>query len=270
MDCEQQYLASDDQLRRVVQELLQLGIPGGDQGGLRGFHLAPGSSFAVLGRRTELACFAEAFGETIGLLTTEYRPYEKISGFFVVIDLETRLPAASCRYIDGGMELNPTLRDLEGLNSMPEVTAAVRALLTAHPQSWDLTTMEVFAAYRGHHGGCRATGLVGRMLILASAKYQVPVMSLVASEHMQATIKFIGIPMQVLSQTPLIYLDVDSFLPTWLNMQNAATHMLAYLDNMRGLAPIPQVAQELPTLETLIRGIATGEGYDEFLDISPR
>lgn len=121
VDYEQQYQASDDELRDAVAELLSLGVPGDGSQALVGFHLAPRSRFGMIGRVTELAVFSEAFHETSGTLAREYAPYEDISGFFVVIDTTSGLPAGTSRYVDGGVELNPTLRDLESIGSMPEV-----------------------------------------------------------------------------------------------------------------------------------------------------
>ena len=270
MDYELQYQASDAQLREAVAELLSLGVPGDGSQSLVGFHLAPGSRFGVIARRTELAVFSEAFGETKDTLAHEYEPYEDISGFFVVIDTTTGLPAGAARYVDGGVELNPTLRDLEAIGSMPEVAAEMRQLLETHSGTWDMLTTEVHKAYRGHHGGYRTVGMLGRMMVMSSAEYDVPALSLVASEHSHQTQVATGFPQRLLSEEPLIYPDGVSMVVAWVEITTAEEAMLGHLEGMRAMADNPGVARELPVLEPLIRGIATGEGYDQFIDMTSR
>ena len=270
MNYEVQYQASDAQLRESVAELLSLGVPGDGSQSLVGFHLAPGSRFGLIARRTELAIFSEAFGETKETLAHEYAPYEDISGFFVVIDTATGMPAGASRYVDGGVELNPTLRDLEAVGSMPEVAAELRHLLETHPGTWDMLTTEVHRAYRGHHGGYRTIGMLGRMMVMAAEQFGVPALSLVASEHSHRTQVAAGFPQRLLAEEPLVYPDGVSMLIAWVEITTAEEAMLGHLEGLRAMADNPAVARELPVLEPFIRGVATGEGYDSFIDLTPR
>lgn len=271
VDLAAQYQASDETVRSAVRELLALGVPGDGGQPLVGFHLAPGSRFGVIARRTELAVFSEAFGETKETLAHEYARYEDVSGFFVVIDTSTGMPAGASRYVDGGVELNPTLRNLETIGSMPEVTAQMRELLETHPGTWDITTLEIYEAYRGHHGGFRAMGTLGRMIVHASQLYRVPAISEVASEHSHQTQATLGFPLQPLTDELLVYPDGVELLVAFADFTDAEAAMLAHLERMRTqAAQNPAVAQELAVLEPFILGVATGEGYDEYIDMTPR
>ena len=271
VDIASQYQASDETVRAAVRELLALGVPGDGGQPLVGFHLAPGSPFGVIARRTELAVFSEAFGETKETLAHEYAPYEDVSGFFVVIDTSTGMPVGAARYVDGGVELNPTLRDLETIGSMPAVAAEMRHLLETHPGTWDITTLEVYEAYRGHHGGFRTMGMLGRMMVRSSEMYGVPALSQVASEHSHQTQLAAGFPQRPLSDELLVYPDGVALLVAWTDLTNASSAMMAHLERLRVMAGREaSVARELPTLEPFILGVATGEGYDEYIDMTPR
>ena len=214
--------------------------------------------------------FSEAFNSTKETLSQEYAPYEDVSGFFVVIDTTTGLPAGALRYVDGGIDLNPTLRDLDEIGTLPEVAAEMRELLEYHPDAWDIDSYEVHEAYRGHHGGYRTTGLLGRLLVVCAREREVPGLSLVASEHAHQTQQVIGFPERLLSDEPLVYPDGVSMLVAWVDIAKAESSMLDHLAGLRARADEPTVARELPILEPFILGVATGEGCDEFIDTTPR
>jgi hypothetical protein len=266
-----QYQASEESVRAAVQQLLAMGVPGDGSQSLVGFHLGPGSPFGVIARRTELAVFSEAFGETKDTLAHEYAPYEHISGFFVVIDTTTGMPAGASRYVDGGVDLNPTLRDLQTIGSMPDVAAELRQLLETNPGTLDITTLEIYEAYRGHHGGFRAMGTLGRMILRASELFGVPAISQVASEHSHLTQVTLGVPMRPLTDELLVYPDGVELLVAWGDFSDARAAMLAHLDQIRAQASQdPRMALELTALEPFIIGVATGEGFDQFIDMTPR
>lgn len=271
MDPAQQYTAPTADVRAAVADLMAAGVPGDGAQPLVAYHLAPGSPFGVIARNTELAVFAGDFHETQATLSHEYAPYEDISGFFVVIDTTTGMPAGSSRYVDGGVGLNPTLCDLENIGTLPEVTREMRGLLEANPRAWDLTTMEVHRKYRGHHDSYRTTGMLARMFVLAAETYDVPGLSLVASERAyQAQIRA-GFPQRLLSNEVLVYPDGIELKVTWVDIRHAHPIMLDHLGKLReNAAKDPAVAQALPVLTPYIRGIATGAGYDQYLDMTPR
>lgn len=112
--------------------------------------------------------------------------------------------------------------------------------------------------------------MLGRMIVKASQEYDVPGLTLLASEHSHQTQVAAGFPQRLLSPKPLVFPDGVTMFVAWVEITTARPAMLGHLEGLRAMANNPAVARELPVLEPFIRGVATGEGYDEFIDMNPR
>ncbi|HEY2330881.1 MAG TPA: hypothetical protein VGH94_03105, partial [Acidimicrobiales bacterium] len=112
---------------------------------------------AELGRSVERSVFYEAFGDTPGLLRTEYEPYEGASRFFCLIDHRRRVPAGVVRMILPSAAGLKSLNDLERVWDEPAQAVLERTDVAMDPfRVWDIATLAILPEYRGR----AASGIV--------------------------------------------------------------------------------------------------------------
>ena len=107
------------------------------------------SKFANLGRYVEEEVFVKEFGNTPEEMVEQYGPYEAASRFWVVFDLNSRLPVGALRAIENSPAGLKTLNDIEeDYLRIPTKEISDRYQLDLD-KTWDVGTVAVLREYRG-------------------------------------------------------------------------------------------------------------------------
>lgn len=169
---------------------------------------------AELGRMVERSVFAESFGDSEHLLTTEYSPYEATSVFICVIDHRRMLPVGTVRLILPGPAGLKSLQDIPRDWGVPVHTALDSADIRPEPgTTWDIATLAVAAGYRN---GTLSTALfqgIGTLSALSGCEWYVSILDIAALRLVQLRTGRTFSRFPCLS--PKRYLGSLASLPVW-------------------------------------------------------
>jgi hypothetical protein len=187
---------------------------------------------ADLARHLEHAVFLETFGNTPGLLASEYGRYEPGSLFICVVDHRRSVPAGCMRVLTPSPAGFKSLDDIEpvwGRSAQELIDGTGLALDPA--RTWDIATLAVAEEYRGNAAGGLVTMGLYQTLTLAAfhcgidwfiAILDMPVFRIIRWKLRMIFAGYEGIG-------PRPYLGSVASLPAWCDV-SAAERRLAEQD----------------------------------------
>lgn len=234
------------------------------------------SALAQVARTIECQVFDREFGNDAGEMAEEYRPYERNSVSFVVLDVRSRRPAGVMRVVcastpDDRLKSVEDLGPAVGFSTDDYLAFLGERDLTS---TMDVATLGILPEYRGSASGSyRVSGLLYRALVVyatANAKYLVTILDRRARRSLQ----YIGVPLIDVLDEPFDYLGspeshaicmAQSSIDEWRERQSARHMMSAFL------RPVGRSTVRTRVTEFVVayfaRGITHGMGTDRHITL---
>ncbi len=162
---------------------------------------------ADVARTVERQTFEESFGNDAATMTAEYRPYEKDSLFFLVLDRRSAMPVGAGRVIEGGGKT---------LDDAPEhIGADLSTIVAAHDlyegRIWDFATVAVRPEYRGGKSALLVSSLLYRTFLNAGRRSGVRHVVTMLDSHAFLSMTLLGAPVVPMAgSAPFEYLGSAS------------------------------------------------------------
>jgi len=179
-----------------------LSQPGAPDDRFVGFIAGGPNQMTNVGRWLETQTFDDSFKNNAEVMAGLYGGVEHESGFLVVLDRKTMLPAGVMRIVGGESAYTMTLADAQ--NHVPlfsEQRLRNHYGVTGSPNEtvWDVATMAVAKPYRGKIAGQTAvSGMLERMFVELGDKMQVDHVFTMLDRKAWKGLQLTGVPFRML------------------------------------------------------------------------
>ena len=224
---------------------------------------------ADVARTLERQIFDEEFGNDADAMAAEYRPYERDSLFFVVLDRVAGLPVGTARAIEGGGKTLDDVPDLIGV----ELSTIVAMHDMYEGKIWDFATLGVLKEYRGGKAALVVSSLLYRTFLKAGRRADVRHVISILDYRARRSLLLLGSPMRTLADSqPFEYLGSPSSYAQYASFPELEPGIAEQGERLRRIgSPFSGEIRARGLRRFITRRIAsrvshqvaTGEGLDE-------
>jgi N-acyl-L-homoserine lactone synthetase len=205
------------------------------------------SRWAGLSKHVEAEVFGEAFHDSPETLEREYGPYDQVSTFLTVVDVQSRTVAGVLRVIRwssaGSLK---TLCDVWNKLGLDERTVQNAHGIDRLLNCWDVGTCACRQGYRGGHVSGLLYGLLQQQCVANGVEHVVTVLDAKVLELMRG----LGIPFaSICGSAPFPYMGSAKSIACHMRVADAGPSVLAKLGADNWLARQLAYGEGLPALQ---------------------